>query len=805
MEKHRTVTNSPVGKAELDCRGSVIGAVRVNPELSYCGIPMLLKEVIDQESEEAWARIKAKTDYTYTCLSYSLDALENDAPFSKEVKVRVERGQKLLFKPNLVGPVNIDRNTHGPGNGSAICTDWSFIAALMRWFHDKLGISYYRMMLGEAGSAVSATAAAYTRVLGGKGVITTEAVMEGRSGDFYGGWGFYFVRKYLAESHEPGHVDDPMSGYEESISGNYLPPGMATDKLMVYDLNRIADDMSKGRDVPVPHGINFQTITLHKVIVGGDQNDTKDREDYPGCVLINVPKLKVHDTALLTNAIKNIGIGLYPMEVNISNEPEKVRWKYAFPHKPFPGIKSGIPHSIWVAEVDEDTLMPRRGENGEYKVTRTGGLSGTMADVIEAVKVQDIFMLHVVDAIEATNGSNGMNGARKIPEGYVFASTDPVALDVLCARYLFTTVPMAEAREIQKGKKLSTDFLQKVPVPGSDGQNIITDEGADSPIARYHAFEYCQGRGLGQQEYYVAGKDKWQGGELASLVGHLGRVEADKFHELLTSETYYAIPKPLWDLQVTTLAYAEANDKLTGSTYKRDLLDAYDENGDGVIDYNENGKKGWNNFSLLTGACNTHLPAAEMGRAKFLQGSFLISTAQLRCTNAEWNSYGHDFGKDHDINSVVVLAMQMSQAPVESADPLFPGMTWGKGKWPSIQFVERVHVCNQLYGSKFPDSFAAGSLYGLAFRYADMQWGDSEYTGTKARSESTDLIGRYHVAVAGGATLLPFVLYVPGGYARVNGKTIPNVTETDDPARMFTVDFDNGHESWRELSLLAIL
>jgi len=805
MEKARTVVTSPVGEARLDCEGSAIGAARMNPDLSYSDVPKLLKEVINRESEEAWAQIKTRIDYTYACLTHALDALEGEASFCQEVRTRVEKGQKLLFKPNLVGPVNIDRNTHGPGAGTAICTAWPFVAAVMRWFHDSLDISYHQMTIGEAGSAVSATAAAFTRALRGKGVLTSEAVMEGRSGGFYGGWGFYFVRKYLAENHDHSHTDDPMSGYEESISGTYLPPGRAIDKLMVYDLNRIADDRSNGRDVPVTHGVNFQTITLHKAIVGGDPNDLQDREDYPGCVLINVPKLKVHDSALLTNAIKNLGIGLYPMEVNISDEPGKVRWKYALPHKPSPGLKSGIPHHIWVAEIDEDTLMPRRGEDGQYLLTRTGGMPATMADIIEAVKDQDIFMLHVVDAIETTSRSNGPVNAKKVPEGYVFASTDPVALDVLCARYLFTTLPMVEARRKQKEANLPTDFLQKVPLPRSDGCNIVTEEGYDSPVTRYPALRYCQERGLGQEDYYVVGRDEWQGGSLASLEGHLGRVVVDIFSELLASEMYFSVSQLLWDLQGTTLAYAEANDTLTGSNYRRVFFDAFDQNGDGVIDYDETGKTAWHSFSLSVGGHNAHLPAADIGRPKFLQANFLIGAAQLQCTNKEWNSHGHDFGKEYDINSAMMVAMEMSQSATENTDLFFPNMTWGKGKWPSIQFAQHVRVCNRLYGSKFPEQFDVASLYGLAFRYADTKWGDGKYTIMQADSGRSGPMLQYHTAVAGGAAPLPFVLYVPPGYGEADTTDIPNIEETSDPAKVFTVDFDNGHEAWSDLSLLSSL
>ncbi|MDD5288387.1 MAG: DUF362 domain-containing protein [Dehalococcoidales bacterium] len=805
MRKQGKIVDSTVGKAELDNNGSAIGAVRMDPDLSYSGLSLLLKEVIDQNSKEAWAKIKAKIDYTYSCLTYAMDALEAEKSFSKEVQAGVKKGQKLLFKPNIVGPVVIDRTTHGAGNGYNICTNWVFVAALMRWFHDKLDISYYRMSLGEAGSAVSTSAAAFTRALDGKKVITSEALLEGRSGDFYGGWGFYFARKYLAEVHDPSHIDNPMNGYEESVAGSFIPPGRVTDKLMIYDLNKIADDRSNGRDVPVKHGVNFKTITLHKAIIGGTPGDTSDQKDYPGCVLINVPKLKVHDIVLLTNAIKNLGIGLYPMEANESNEPGKMKWKYACPHRNPPGMKNLIPHSVWVAELDE-TLMPYRDGQGQYIVTKTGGISATMADIIEAVKSQDIHMLHVVDAIETSNYSNGAFGDKKVIEGYAFASADPLAVDVLCGRYLFTTVPMAEARNMQKKLNLPSDFLQSVPIPKSDGRNIITEKGYDSPTVRYHkAFQYFQEKGLGQQAYYVVGTDACQSGKLASFGGHLGRIEKDTFFELLTREFYFSLSKPLWDLQATALSYAEASDALTRTKYKQALFDTFDENGDGVIDYDETGKKGWSDVSGTLGGYSTYLPSAEIGRGKFFKGSFLIGVAKLRCIHKEWNSEGHDLATEREVNSVLVTAMQMSQVLTESADAFFPSMTWGKGKWPSIQFARYVQLSRQFYGAKFPNQFDTSSLYGMAFRYADMQWGENGYTGQKARAESSDLIGRYHKATAIGAKLLPFVLYVPSGYGKVNGKNIPNVQETADPSRLFTVDFDGGSEAWRELSFLTTL
>jgi len=281
MKKQGVAVNSPLGKAQLDSAGAAMDAVRMNPELSYSEIPVLLKEVIDKGSEEAWTKITGKIDYTYDCLSHAMDSLDDEVDFSKEVKARVERGQKLLFKPNLVSGTTINHITHEPASVAA-CTPWPFIAALMRWFHDRLGITYHQMSLGEGATVTSAVAANYTKTLGGKGTVTTEAVIEGRSGDFYGGWGFYFVRKYLADSHDPSHTDNPMNGYEESVAGTCLPMGKADDKLVVYDINKIDDDRSNGRDVPVAHGVNYQTITLHKAVVGGAPDDPQDRKDWPG-------------------------------------------------------------------------------------------------------------------------------------------------------------------------------------------------------------------------------------------------------------------------------------------------------------------------------------------------------------------------------------------------------------------------------------------------------------------------------------------------------------------------------------------
>jgi len=787
------IVDSPLGKREIDHSGSVVAGVRMDPGKSYAGIGELLQEYINHCNPEAWEKIRVKIDYTYKNLDLALGPLDEETGFSREVKSRTEKGQKLLFKPNLVTIFCIDPQTHGPDIGSTACTEWSFIAALMRWFHDQLGISYHKMALGEAATSMPAAAAQYTLENPEGKSITPEAVIEGKVGDFYCGWGFYFVRKYLAESLGSSLKDDPMKGYEESVAGIYIPPGHVSDKLMVYDLNRIFDDPTKGRELVVPDGVNFKSITLHKAVVGGAPEHPKDLLPYPGCVLVNVPKFKVHAIALFTNVIKNLGIGLYPMQFA---EAGQCLWNYSVPSNPIPGMKASIPHQVWVSEIDPETCLPKRDEAGQYIVRKTGGITATMIDIIKALRSQGIFMIHVVDGIEAINQDHqGKVMGIKEPEGMAFAGLDPVATDFLCARYMFSNVPLPEALEAGLGDGTGGRFPQRVPLPAVEGKNIVTRMGYDCPLSRDFSLANAEKRGLGVRKYYVVGRDAVTDRPLVSLQGHLGTVRGGTFYDLVTKTLFFDVYKIPWDLQQTAFNYFAAVDRIAGSSLEREFLEAFDENGEGIVTYEEFGAKGMLDVFLWAGGDSI----SEVGRNPFgyLRGMFILRSKMLKYREPSWNIQGHSILKESSYGAACFVAYKMSQAQVEAPDPFLPGLMWGKGKWPSFQLAGYIYLGVTLYGEQFPFKMGFPSLYGLAFRYADLTQNNGRFAGKIRSQPDPEALSRYVSGVTSGKqTPLNFTFYVPAGYDSVAGVKVPNVEVTTDPARILTATFTGGQEVW---------
>jgi hypothetical protein len=591
-----------------------------------------------------------------------------------------------------------------------------------------------------------------------------------------------------------------MRGYQESVDGEYLPPGRAPDKLMVYDLNKLHDDPEKARDIAVPGWTVFPSITLHKVIAGGNPDDPADRAAYPGCVLINVPKLKVHSVALLTNAIKNLGIGLYPMQ---APEPGTTsQWKYAVPHAMIPGLKGGLPHSNWVADrPDSETGMPRRDEQGQYIVRKSAGLAGVMLDVLSAVRSQDIFMLHIVDGIEAINlDHTGTLPGTKHPEGLVFAGLAPVALDLACARYLFANVPMDEAPWVDLDDGAGGRFLQKVPAPEVEGGNIVTRIGYDCPLRRDPVLRRAEQRGLGGRKYFVMGKDVVEDCPVASIAGHLGRIHDGNFHELITSTLYFDVFKMPWDLQLSSFSYFDAVDRLTGSSILRQFLEAFDEDEDGAVGYEESGRNGHVTFLMsLMGAT-----MAGTGSEKFgiHPANFTSLATLLKLSNRKWNPGGHDLLERFHASSVCMTAYRMSQMKIDAPDPFQPGLTWGKGKWPSFRFASFILTGAYLYGGHFPAAIRFPSMYAHALYYADLKQGGNRYAGHLILQPDAEGAQKYvRDVLARSAESLDFVLFVPPGYGSLDGVKVPNVVETNDPALVFTATFAGGSERWPTESL----
>jgi hypothetical protein len=788
--------DTSVGRLAVDQSGSPVGVVRLDVAKSYAGVGELLQRFINDQDQEAWGRIRAKIDYTYESLDSALGVLEAQTRFSREIRERVQKGQKLLFKPNLVNLQCIHPQTHGPDLGSTACTEWPFTAALMRWFHDRLGVSYYHMALGEAATLMPSAASLYSTLKGNP--VTTEALIEGRSGGFYAGWGFYFARRYLSDSLGPDRREDPMRGYEESVSGIFIPPGRVADKLMVYDLNRICDDETKGRDVDVPDGVNFPSITLHKVIVGGDPRDPSDREAYPGCILVNIPKMKVHAITLFTNVIKNLGIGLYPMQCAKAGERA---WDYAGPQIAIPGAKTGIPHIVWVPELDQKSGLPRKDAAGNARVAKTGGITATMLDIIQAVKAQSIFMIHVVDAIEGINlDHQGLGVGLKSPEGMVFARLDPVATDLLCARYMFSNVSLKDALATDMDDGAGGRFPQAVPIPTAEGKDIVTHMGYDCPLSRDVCLQNAEKRGLGQRRYCAAGHDRTTDSPIVSVQGHLGAIRNGVFSDVITKTLYFDLFKVPWDLQRTSLSYLAAVDRLTGSTLSRNFLSAFDENGDGVVSYEEFGKTGiWGSLLHWLGV---HVSGMGTDALAYVKARFSTFSWILKHSDPSANPWASDLLREFSYGYACLAAMRMAELGMESPDPFCPGLTWGKGKWPSFQLAWYLFSGTTLYGQEFPFKIGMPSLYSGALCYADLTQNEGRYVGAIRNQPQPGVVTRYLSMVSSGeAKPLDFKMFVPVGYENVAGSRVPNVEATTDPALIWTASFAGGKEVWPEAKL----
>lgn len=498
----------------------------------------------------------------------------------------------------------------------------------------------------------------------------------------YGGYPGYFIRKYLKENSATlyGKDDNPMEGYYESMDGKYLTPGQATDKLMVYDLNNAEWNLpnpseNRGRLVKAPgDGVNHPSgIVIHKALIG----DPDDSNNYPGSVLVNLPKLKIHCWQVITNAVKNLGFGGWPMVSGADNSHDTKDWLYSGPRSVYPpaikccNMKGGVSHSVYHCTQPEEGKPPN-------KLSKNHGLEGTMIDMCLAIRKECPVQIHITDAIQTINESHTGDGV-KVNEGFVFASKDPVALDLFCARYLFKMVPLKEGRS--KGKGLGKGFAVKDPVPYYDAASgkILSKTGYDSPVSRVLTFKYAQKRGLGRIEYTIMGRDvtKAEKPVLISVKGHFGYVQNNQFKELMTQTRYYHKWGMWWDMQKTMLAYVKASDSLTGSNYYDYIMKEMDGSGlisdpDGVIDYSEMGINGTVDAALELFGKAYH----GVGNGNVSSGMSYFYEKLLKWSDPRWNEFGYNGVKPFK-DSMALLNGWMA---VDSAT----------GEWPNLHDIIKI-------------------------------------------------------------------------------------------------------------------
>jgi hypothetical protein len=240
---------------------------------------------------------------------------------------------------------------------------------------------------------------------------------------------------------------------------------------------------------------------------------------------------------------------------------------------------------------------------------------------------------------------------------------------------------------------------------------------------------------------------------LISQDGHLGRIYHGGFQDILTRGFYFGQYHPLWDMQPTVLAYAQATDSLSGSNYYGEFL-ALDEDGNGVIDDLEQGKPAVWDCGCAVGGIATNI----LGKGEVEHGGFFQNSRILKYADPNWNKGGvSTLGPMLD-QMATAVALQLAYGP-EATDPFF-GIAYGMGtdgmpKWPSLQFARYALELTLIYQKMYPSAAAKGTGFTLY--------------------------------------VPPSVPYFP--YAGYNPYGIANVVASNDPTKIFTAEFADG-EVW---------
>jgi hypothetical protein len=262
-------------------------------------------------------------------------------------------------------------------------------------------------------------------------------------------------------------------------------------------------------------------------------------------------------------------------------------------------------------------------------------------------------------------------------------------------------------------------FARAVPYPRYDKTSgaIVTEQGIEDRVSRATLFDYAASRGLGSLKYYVEGKDETTTvpSPLVSKDGHFGRIEDGGFVELMTDELFYSQGNNLYDLQPAVLAYAQATDELSGSNYYEEFM-ALDDDGDGIIDDSESGKKGFEDGSHRIVGIGFSL----IGKGEPEHAGFFISSRLMKYAEPTWNTGQVDSTKIIWDTQAFATAWRMaSDRENEGIDPFFDipyGAVDGKAKWPSLQFARYKADLSVIHDGMYPSVAAYAKKTGKSFK-----------------------------------------------------------------------------------------
>jgi hypothetical protein len=342
------------------------------------------------------------------------------------------------------------------------------------------------------------------------------------------------------------------------------------------------------------------------------------------------------------------------------------------------------------------------------------------------------YALHVSEAITTTNIAHGGSalGLSK-NEGFIFASEDPVALDLFAARYLYKNVP--------RGTVPGHPFAMFTPFGNAafdaDSKTVVSEGGYEFPVENDPLFAYAESRGLGTRRYHVAGIDMTASGAeealLASKEGHFGRMvfSGDPapsrpyvFKEIITQlqqgavfPHYVSLEGPIWPLQNSFKSLASAADTQTFSTFLsipgyRAMLEASDLDRDGRLSFGDDA----NDIESIFGV--SAMGSALAARGQMERGQFHSALKLIKYREPAWNSQGA--GRKTELTTMSMAVALALQPPSSlTADQFFGGTACGYGsdgklRWPSLQwarFLYEVDAFNT--GYKFVTQYATKMGY----------------------------------------------------------------------------------------------